>query len=139
MKKLEEGKVEKVDGLYAYVKPSDPKLCKKCALSALCAMNSSQQIKMINTVEAKEGDRVKFDVDVDELNVRFIKFLTFSLFMMLIGVFGGYLLGEAIGFQKELISILGGAFFLFIVYLLYKKFEKKEKKIPKIVEIEKEE
>ncbi len=139
MKKLEEGKVERVESEFAYVRPTDPKLCKKCALSALCAMNSSQQIKMLNLVGAKEGDVVRFDVNIDELNIRFVKFLTFSLFMMLVGIFGGYLLGEKIGFQKELLSLLGGGLFLFFVYLVYKKFENKEEKIPKIVEIEKEE
>lgn len=139
MTKLELGKVEVVEGLYAYVKPENPETCKKCALSALCAMNSSQQIKMINSVNAKEGDRVKFDVDIEELNIKFIKFLTFSLFMMLVGVFGGYLIGDKLGIQRELTSILGGAIFLFIVYYIYKKVEKKGKKMPTIVEIEKEE
>ncbi len=139
MKKLEEGKVEKIESKFAYVRPTDPKLCKKCALSALCAMNSSQQIKMLNLIGAKKGDLVRFDVNIEELNIRFIKFLTFSLFMMLVGIFGGYILGDKIGFQRELLSLLGGGLFLFFVYLIYKKHDKKEEKIPKIVEIEKEE
>ncbi len=139
MKRLEEGRVEKIEEKYAYVRPTDPKLCKKCALSALCAMNSSQQIKMLNLAGAREGDLVRFDVNIEELNIKFIKFLTFSLFMMLVGVFGGYVVGESIGIQKEVLSLLGGALFLYFVYLIYKKFDKNEEKFPKIVEIEKEE
>ena len=136
--KTEEGIVTRTDGKFAYVKPSDPALCKKCALSALCAMNSSQEIKMINTAGAKEKDSVFFDLDFDELNTRFIKFLTFALFMFLAGLLMGYVIGQKIGIQKEVVSVLGGGLFLFFVYLIYNNKEKEEKKLPKIVEIQKE-
>ncbi len=136
--KTEEGIVTKVENQYAYVKPTDPALCKKCALSALCAMNSSQEIKMLNLANAKENDNVYFNLDFEELNIRFIKFLVFALFMLLTGVFIGYFVGQAIDFQKEILSVAGGGLFLYFVFLIYKKTEKKEEKIPKIVEIQKE-
>ena len=138
MANREEGIVTRVEENIAYVKPTDPALCKKCALSAMCAMNSSQEIKMINVAGAKENDNVYFDLDIDELNIRFIKFLVFALFMFLAGLLIGYIVGRQIGFQKEVLSVLGGGLFLFFVYFIYKKKDSKEKNLPKIVEIQKE-
>ncbi len=140
MKTEEIGYVLKTENNIAYVRPSDPDNCKKCSIKHYCR-GGGISIRMKNEVGALPGDSVLFEIDIDDLNIRFILYVLLFLIVFLAGVVAGYKVGDKFFIAREFSGVIGGFLFLIFGGFFYKLFSSKEvsdEKIPKIKKIIKE-
>ncbi len=140
MKTEEIGYVLKTENNIAYVRPSEPENCKKCSIKHYCK-GGGISIRMKNEVGAIPGDSVLFEIDIDELNIRFILYVLLFLTVFLVGVVTGYEVGDKFSISREFSGVIGGFLFLILGGFFYKLFSSKkvsDEKIPKIKKIIKE-
>ncbi|HPR62988.1 MAG TPA: SoxR reducing system RseC family protein [Thermoanaerobaculia bacterium] len=134
----EEGTVMRIDGPHAWVVPDTVSACDECSL---CARTSTNEIRMANPVRAAAGDRVRFALDIDALNRRFIFILLFALCLVIAGAFGGHAAAPSLGLTPEIATLAGAAFAVIAAVFLTRMFQPGPSKAlePTIVEIVKEE
>lgn len=137
------GVVTKLDGEYAIVEVAKKSACDGCAVGSVCKDEGNEvvHIRALNTVLAKQGDRVVVSFD----SITYIKgsLLVYALpvVLMVIGAIAGkqYLPAFLPTFDPEGLSAIGGflclAFGLVIVKLLSHYFQKKQTYIPAVVQI----
>ena len=135
-----EGIVTKVDITNAWVTTKVTKACKGCAALHVCTSfgdGKKIEVKAINTVSAKIGDRVV--ISLEGLTYLKISFL-FYLFPVL-SVILGAVIGESFSIfidNTASSAIFGFLFFLLailIIKIIEKRLSKKNKYIPKITKI----
>lgn len=137
------GIVKKLDGEYAIVEVAKKSACEGCAVGSVCKDEGDDvaQIRALNTVLAKQGDRVVVSFD----SITYIKgsLLVYALpvVLMVIGAIAGrqYLPAFLPTFDPEGLSALGGflclAIGLAIVKILSHYFAKKQTYIPAVTKI----
>ncbi len=142
----EEGSVVKVEAGYAIVKAERGSSCEGCGSKASChAMSGSEgksmQIRAINEIGARVGDRVLVAIDSGVmLKSSFLIYIVPLVFMIIGGILGdAYAQSNMPGADADLVAGATGITFLILSFVLIKfwskSVERKSKYHPKIMRI----
>ena len=136
--KIEEGTVVELNGDIAQVRVGKHSDCQNCGA---CPGSDAAIISLRNSIGAKQGQRVTFEVrETNTLRGAFMVFVL-PLIFIFIGVFAGKIVGGLLGVSALTGQIIGGVLFLLIAIILIRLFDnsvrKKEKSMPEILKITK--
>ncbi|MCL2766247.1 MAG: SoxR reducing system RseC family protein [Peptococcaceae bacterium] len=135
MPRVEEGVVIALTDEVAKIRTSKHSDCDCCGS---CSGNASPILDAYNPVNAKVGQRVKFELNEEKaLMAAFVVYL-----LPLLAAFGGYLLGlllaQTFGLPVLYMEICGGILGLLLAVMYIKKYDKamaSKSKLPEIKEI----
>ena len=130
------GTVEKTIDSFAFVNVERGSMCGNCPSKGLChpfgGDDKNFQVKALNSIDAKEGDKVKIVIG----NRNFLKasFIVYGIPILFLIIFS--ILGK-IFFEKDILSFLAGFSGMILSYFFIKSYDKrnKDKFFPEIVEI----
>jgi hypothetical protein len=128
----EKGVVCRTDGETAFIMPLDIGPCEKCEL---CHKAADNTIMVRNRMHAQVGDTIFFDLDIEQINRQFIKFMGVALVLFLLAVFGGYFSGSLLRINPYLLSLLAGAAALITVRHFFHDRSAAMGKLPEITGI----
>ena len=138
----EQGVVIKIDSNAAWVKTVKSSACKGCSARGSChSLGSSNEteVKVLNEVGAKEGDRIILSFETASLlKVTFLLYV-FPILLLIAGAAIGMELAPYFDFNPSALSAIMGFSFFFAAMLLIKttgnKLAKKKEYRPKIIKI----
>jgi sigma-E factor negative regulatory protein RseC len=139
----ETGVVESLTGEYAFIKAERAESCGHCASKSLCHSIDEKEhviVQTINTIGAKVGDTVRFEIPVNSFLKASLLVYAVPLIALLIGSLVGRLLYPYFSesMSKDGISAISAFMFLIVSIFLVRmigKGAKDEKYIPKIIQI----
>lgn len=116
---IEKGNVKKIDGKFAVIQiERNVKECSGCSLRDECMRKEGDFIYVYNSLDAKEGDKIEFEI------IERLKYLSMLLFFVLpiVLLITGILIGNKKG---EIFSVFYGLMFIGIYFLILFLLEKK--------------
>lgn len=137
----EVGQVVLLEDSIATVRFERSSACKDCGA---CMMSESQKemlLKVSNTLNAKENEWVKVELESPMLIKASLITYIFPLFLLIIGAAVGYFLNEAIGIMAEsqtmaaIMALVFVALSFVIIHMLESKFKKNKGFSPQMVQI----
>lgn len=133
--RTEIGTVTRLDGPWAYVEPADAAQCGKCTL----CRREGREIRMRNGVGAGIGDRVRFTLDIEEIQRGFHRWNLLALVFLLGGLFLGYGAGVLLGWRPEPPALVGALGGLAAAFPLLRRLQRPAQGVPEIRALVKEE
>lgn len=119
---------------YSTVRFARSSACKTCG-ACLVAGDNEMEVKAIDELGAKEGDKVKVSLKASSMLMASALCYAVPLGLLLVGTFVGSLFGDVyaivLGLGLCTISFL-------ILRLLEKRFKRSQRFVPRIIEIEEE-
>jgi sigma-E factor negative regulatory protein RseC len=102
--------------------------CKSCGM---CLVGngydqSHMRIKAFNSIKAKVGDKVEFELKEGEMLKASMLLYAFPLGMLLIGFMLGRYVADVFSFSRDMISLLGAGLFFGLAFYLLSLREKKK-------------
>ena len=138
----EQGIVIKTDAGDAWVKTVKTGACEGCSAKAACHASGSgeeMEVKVINEVGAKAGDRIVLSFDTGSLLKATFLLYIFPILLLLLGAVIGQETASYFGFNASGFSAVAGfSFFgaaLLMVRIKANQLAKKNKYRPKIIKI----
>ena len=139
----EQGVVIKIDSNAAWVKTVKSSACKGCSARGSChslgSSSNETEVKALNEVGAKEGDRIILSFETSSLlKVTFLLYV-FPILLLIAGAAIGMELAPYFDFNSSALSAIMGFSFFFAAMILIKttgnKLAKKKEYQPKIIKI----
>ena len=139
----EKGVVVRTDAAAAWVKTSKTAACEGCSARGACHSHGSSdevEVKVINDVGAKVGDRIVLSMEAGPLLKASFLLYVFPVLLLIIGAFIGQETASYLNFDPSgSAAVAGFSFFaasLLIVKIKANQLAKKNEYRPRIVRIE---
>jgi len=136
----EKGFVTKVDSTFAWVKVEVPSACESCAERSSCSsMRRDMEVKAINDVNARVGDRIILGIDTSSLIKTAFLLYMFPILCMLAGAFIGWKISLYCNYDGSVFSIISGFLLFFTAFIFIKskgnRLARKREYKPRIIRI----
>lgn len=139
---MEEGRVIKADTGKILVEVEAGDSCEGCAMGHSCVLMEGarrRRIWMENTLGARVGDRIRFDIHPGAVMLGSALHYALPVALLLGGIVAGALLGPRAGLESEIASIAGGvvgiAFSALLIAVLSALARKKSVLVPRLLDI----
>jgi sigma-E factor negative regulatory protein RseC len=138
----EQGIVTKTDSSGAWVKTVKSSACEGCSARGSChslGSSNDMEVKAINEVGAKVGDRIVLSLETSSLLKASFLLYVFPILLLIIGALIGQEIAPYIDFNPSGFSAIMGFSFFFAAVLIIKakanKMAKKNEYRPKVIKI----